>query len=119
MLTQYFFMKSAPMSAIMSPINTVFQWAMKKLEYFNPYLDNFPVSSTKIERITSDKAMQQLLLQDDLRYLGGAYVKMLKNFSAEVCHNLNGIPSMSTPFCILFGQNDELCNIKGKENKLE
>ena len=37
---------------------------------------------------------------------------MLKNFSAEICHNLKDMESMIVPFCILFGQLDELCNIK-------
>ena len=56
--------------------------------------------------------MQQLLLKDHSRYFGGVYIKMLKNFSAEICHNLKDMESMIVPFCILFGQLDELCNIK-------
>ena len=106
-------LKNVPMSSIMSPINTGFQWILNKLDVFNPYLERFPVSNTKVEKITTDEVMQQLLVEDELRYFGGAYVKMLRNFCAEVCHNLKGMPSIKTPFCIMFGQLDELCNIKG------
>ena len=58
--------------------------------------------------------MQSLLKEDDLRHFGGAYLGMITNFSAEIASNLRDMgEKMTTPFCILFGQEDALCNVRG------
>ena len=43
-----------------------------------------------------------------------AYVGMLTKFVEEITYNARHMAEgMKTPFCILFGQEDALCNIRG------
>lgn len=77
-------------------------------------LDSFQLGSTRVDNITSDPYMQELLRQDELRHFGGIYVGMLANFCEEMNNNLEEFEDkMDTPFLILFGQKDALCNVKG------
>ena len=105
-------LRSLPMNAFWPSLNHLFQWALKQplMRYFG----HTQIGSTNIHNITSDAHVKQLLLEDDHRHFGGIYVHMLSTFSAEMTNNLQDLGAkMTTPFCVLFGQDDPLCNIRG------
>ena len=106
--------KSLPMQSLWPWVDTCFQWIIKQIgSTLISRLDNFQIGVTHLDNITSDIYMRQLLERDHLRHFGGIYFDMLSQFSGTIARNLHDLDKMTTPFCILFGQNDPLCNVKG------
>ena len=116
-----------PMNLIMPKFNQALEFILDRLlrplgetfflKYHPDLLAKFKyaeIGSTCVENITNDREVQKLLKEDDLRHFGGAYLGMLRTFCQEITYNTSHMASlMKTPFCILFGQEDALCNIRG------
>lgn len=112
-----FMLRSLPMKLIWSPLNGFLQWFKTHAGLFSRFLEwriQLGGGSPNVHMLTNDTQVQQQLLKDELRHNGGVYLAMLCQFSNEIAHNLREMgDQMTTPFCILFGQNDPLCNIAG------
>lgn len=107
-------MRHLPVSSIWPPLNGLAQWLKKKLTPLADILDwRFQIGHTEVANATKDPYMQHLLKADSLRHFGGVYLPMLTGFSQEIANNLRDMGNMTTPFCILFGSDDPLCNIGG------
>ena len=117
-------LKYLPMKPIMSHFNQALGFIRDS--FLNPLCQKYiwtslvdrlrfaEVGSTSVENITNDMTIQKLLKEDHLRHFGGAYVGMLTKFVEEITYNARHMAEeMKTPFCILFGQEDALCNIRG------
>lgn len=105
-------LSSFPTSSIFPSVNGAFQWIMKG--YLSSKLNTIQIGTTQIDNVTSDVYMQRLLKRDGLRHFGGAYVGMITQFGNEMVNNLRDMADkMTTPFLVLFGEKDPLCNISG------
>lgn len=65
------------------------------------------------EMITRDKEAQEELKQDVLRYNFGPKVRILRTLINGFADNLSELKKVSTPFLILHGDCDFLCNVRG------
>lgn len=65
--------------------------------------------------ITRDKDMHEFLTKDDLRWTGGCKVRLLLAFVDCLDENINQLSDVRTPFLIIHGSDDSLCNPKGSD----
>ncbi len=71
------------------------------------------IGRTNVDLITRDQHIRALLANDNLRYFKGAYLKLLVAFSQCIEDNLKDLNNFKNPFMILFGKEDQLCNVRG------
>lgn len=77
------------------------------------------ISALKVEYVTRDETMKKMLLNDPLRWKGGVKCKWaLAVYSALLDINRK-LETMRTPFLILHGDQDRLCNVEGSRQLQE
>jgi acylglycerol lipase len=103
-----------PYKSFFGALNWVAQTIWKGVEVVENYFDFFmTVGVTNVDRITTDIFVRRELRQDTLRHFGGANLKMLAMFSDLMNRNRNDFSKMTTPFLVMYGSQDYLCNPKG------
>ena len=82
----------------------------KFLCWFNP---ETALGRPDLRRLTRDEDMHEVLRNDELRWTGGCKVGLLLAFTDCLDANINQLSQVQTPFLIIHGSEDILCNPGG------
>lgn len=85
------------------------------LQLLSWLIPNVPLGRPNLDIITRDKEAQAMMLKDTLRWTGGCKVMLLLAFVYCLDDNINQLTDVITPFLIVHGDNDKLCNPIGSE----
>jgi len=85
------------------------------LQLLSWIIPNVPIGRPNLNIITSDKQAQAMMSKDALRWTGGCKVMLLLAFVYCLDDNINQLTDVITPFLIVHGDNDKLCNPIGSE----
>lgn len=85
------------------------------LQLLSWIIPHVPIGRPNMNVITRDKEAQTMMLKDELRWTGGCKVMLLLAFVYCLDDNINQLTDVTTPFLLVHGDDDRLCNPIGSE----
>ncbi|XP_023321474.1 monoglyceride lipase [Eurytemora carolleeae] len=96
-----------------SPFRTFVSRAV--LKFLSLFIPETPLGGPDLHMVTRDMEMHKILKKDELRWTGGCKVRLLLAFTDCLDENINQLSDVRTPFLIIHGSKDILCNPVGSD----
>jgi len=96
-----------------TPIRTFISRAV--LSFLSMFIPETALGGPNLNFVTRDLAVHDMLNKDLLRWTGGCKVRLLLAFVNCLDDNINALSDIRTPFLVIHGSEDILCNPVGSQ----